>query len=99
MYPGHHAVKVNAALADDVEVVEEEVHEPGLAAADAAPDIETFQRRRFAARRKPAAQEPGAAFRGGFQADRELRKLLDELLLSGIANVPRARERGFVRAQ
>ena len=38
----HHAMKMNPFLFLDLQTVEEQVHQKGLAAADTAPDIETF---------------------------------------------------------
>ena len=81
-------MKVDAYLLFDVERLEEEVHQKRLAAADAAPEVNTLagQPARVAAPQQP--EDPAAPRRSGTQAVLQLGQLLNDGLLCDVAGVP-----------
>src|SRR6185436_888719 len=96
----HEAVEVAALLVAERQALEEQVHQPGLAAADAAPHVQAALQLVQLAARKQAAEELFAEQPLGLGSDQALAQPVescDDLLLRGIGLVSQASALALVK--
>ncbi len=86
MHVVHHAVEVDALLPLDVEALEEQVHEEGLATTDAAPDVETAHGLVGPAAAEHLAQH-AASRRLSYQTRPQVFEPRDQVELRGVLDV------------
>src|SRR5262249_3020540 len=113
MHLGHEFVEMRAALVRDLRLLEEQVHQHGLAAPDLAMDVEPARRRLVLVGEQPAEQallldrlvagKPLLQFRKGFRraALRRIgldRARRDEGFVMGVEGGGRGREHGPLSA-
>ena len=88
MYLVHHAMKVHALLCLDRKGFEEQVHEKGLSATDAAPQVHAAHGRSFLMPSTPEKCAPAAAPRSAFgEAHLQILQLCNDFYLRRIHNV------------
>src|SRR5690606_13240732 len=96
VYDLHEAMEVAALLVLERQALKEQIHQPRLAAADSAPDVEPFLQRPRAPAPEESFQEPAFRCRGE-QAFAQLIEARNDLFLRRIGAIAESRALGAIQ--